>query len=101
MRYWKETKPDEKPEAVILPPTGYLTLSTERDLPAGISVVPVPAGALLIEDGFEAAVERMYVPFCRILSDLCGMDGRVTEVVQDSEWRLEAKAELLRAAVGE
>ena len=58
MRYWKEAKSDEKPEAVILPQTGYLTLSTERDLPVGISVVPVAAGALLIEDP-DKAVERM------------------------------------------
>lgn len=48
---------------------------------------------------FAEMIERMYVPFCRILSDLMNMDGTVTDVHLDESWVREAKEELLGAAL--
>jgi hypothetical protein len=71
----------------------------ERDIPAEC------ATDLLghLEEGepwFDEAEERMDIPLSRILSDALDLDGHVTDVVHDSEWRLEARRELLAAALG-
>ena len=71
---------------------------SKSELPA-VFWARVPVGALLIEDGLEAATGRMWVPLARILSDALdpcfGAETRASSV-----WRQEALEELLRAAVG-
>ena len=45
----------------------------------------------------DEAVERMWVPLCCILSDAFDLDGHVTDVVHDEQWKRAALNELLRA----